>query len=62
MSWIDGGPSFVIESWEIRLSIAFPAVEESVSAIAIVIAVLGVARAFTAQCVVSDSHTLFGVC
>ena len=25
MSWIDRGPSFVIESWEMRLSIASPA-------------------------------------
>ena len=28
MSWIDQGPSFVIKSWEIRLSIASSADEE----------------------------------
>ena len=56
----------MIESWESLLSITSPTGEELAnllfSLIAIAIATLGVTGAFAAQCVVSDSHTLFGVC
>ena len=62
MSWIDLGPSFVIERWEMQFSASLMISESVASVIAITIAALGVAAAFVDPFAISGPQTLFGVC